>query len=81
MPRYFFDLHNDVDSIDHEGRELPDLEAATDNALIEAREMMTQAIHDGKLNLNHYIEVRDEAGDVIHVLHFGNAVQVTPKPA
>lgn len=81
VPRYFFDLYNDVDSVDHEGKELSGLEAATDNALVEAREMMTQAVHEGKLNLNHYIEVRDEAGDVVHVLHFGDAVQVTAKRA
>jgi len=81
MPRYFFDLYNDVNSLDDEGKELPDLAAAKANALAEAREMMTQAVHDGELNLNHYIEDRDEAGDAVHVLHFGDAVQVTPTRA
>ena len=79
VPRYFFDLHNDVDVHDHEGKDLPNLDAARANALIEAREMMTESIKEGKLNLNHRIEVRDDSSAVIYVLHFGEAVRVIPE--
>jgi hypothetical protein len=40
MPRYFFDLHNDLDVRDEEGCELPDFEAAKDHAQHEARKMV-----------------------------------------
>lgn len=36
MPRYFFDLHNDVDAEDEEGKDFPDLRGAIDHALREA---------------------------------------------
>lgn len=76
MPRYFFDLHNDVDSLDDEGKDLPDLEAAKANALREAREMMQESVCNGHLDLRHHIDVRDESGNVPYVLHFEDAVEV-----
>jgi hypothetical protein len=79
MPRYFFDLYNDIEVRDDLGKELPDLASARENALVEAREMMTQAIEDGELNLNHRIEVRDAVGAVVHTLHFGDAVGIIPQ--
>jgi hypothetical protein len=32
LPRYFFDVHDDVDIVDDMGQELPDLRAARDEA-------------------------------------------------
>ena len=78
MPRYFFDLYNDFDTLDEEGRDFADLSAMRENALREVREMMTESVRQGQLNLNHHIEVRDEAGKVIYVLTFDDAVNVTP---
>jgi len=79
VPRYFFDLHNDIEALDPEGREFPDAESACANAVVEAREMMVESLRMGHINLNHRIEVRDEAGEVIYNLHFGEVVQVIPK--
>lgn len=77
MPRYFFDLHNDVDAIDREGVELPDLEAAKAHALDEARTMIQASTEEnGSIDLNHHIDVRDESGTVVHVIHFEDAVTV-----
>jgi len=44
MSHYFFDLHNDVDALDDEGVELPDLEAAKAHGLREVREMLQASI-------------------------------------
>lgn len=76
MPRYFFDLHNHLDTCDPEGKLLPDLDAAIVNAIKEAREMMQQSIAEGKLNLQHYIDVRDESGEVVYTLPFADAVTI-----
>ena len=78
MPRYYFDLRNDVDVADEEGRELPDLNSVRDAAVVEAREMIGESVLLGRINLNHRIEVRDESGDTVLVMRFGDAVEVTP---
>lgn len=77
MPRFFFDLHNDVEAIDPEGKEFPDLQAAKANLLIEVREMIQASIEDsGKVDLRHHIDIRDESGAVVCVMHFEDAVTV-----
>lgn len=77
MPRYFFDLHNDTDALDDEGKELPDVAAARENALAEVREMIVASVTDcGHIDLRHHIDVRDESGAIVSVLHFEDAVTV-----
>ena len=77
VPRYFFDLHNDLDVRDDDGKEFPDVDAARVNALLEAREMIKASIDDtGMIDLRNHIDVRDEGGAVICVMHFQNAVTI-----
>ena len=77
MPRYFFDLHNDMDAIDEEGKELPDLNAALAHALTEARTMIQASVAEsGRIDLRHHIDVRSEDSEILHVLHFEDAVTV-----
>jgi hypothetical protein len=78
MPRYFFDLHNDMDAIDVEGRDFPDLQAARSTAIKEARAMICASVTaNGKINLHHCIKLRDQSGAVVCVVQFEDAVQVT----
>ena len=77
MAQYFFDLHNDIDAIDHEGVDLPDLMAAKLHALDEARTMIQASVAEsGRIDLRHYLDVRDETGAVVHVMRFEDAVQI-----
>jgi len=77
MPRYYFDLHNDVDAIDDEGRELPDLEAVKADVLKEVRAMIKTSIDEtGRIDLRHHIDVRDEHDAVVYIMHFEDAVTV-----
>lgn len=77
MPRYYFDLHNDMDAPDPECKELRGVEAAKAAALAEAREMIKASIDEtGRIDLRHHIDVRDESGAVVFVMHFGDAVGV-----
>jgi hypothetical protein len=77
MPRYFFDLHNDIDAPDEEGRELPGFDAAKADALREVRTMIQVSVEEtGRIDLRHHIDVRDQSGAVVYVLHFEDAVTV-----
>jgi hypothetical protein len=77
MPRYFFDLHNDMDALDPEGKELASLDAAKLHALCEARVMVKASIDDrGHIDLRHHINVRDESGRIVYVMPFEDAVTV-----
>jgi hypothetical protein len=77
MPRFFFHLHNDLDTPDPEGRELPDGAAARDTAVREARELAAATVTQGRLDLGHFIEVADETGAPQFRVTFGDAVAVT----
>ena len=70
MPRYFFhvrDKDGDI-SIDEEGQDLPDLEAARAEAVSANREMLGERLlHGGSLN-HRQIEIADQSGKVLTVI-------------
>jgi hypothetical protein len=75
MPRYFFHLRNDMDVPDPEGQELADLDAARAQAVAYAIDMAAASVLEHrKVNLQHRIEVEDEAGQVLETVKFGDAV-------
>lgn len=77
MPRYFLHLHNDTDTIDEEGCELPDTAAAMAKARSEAQNMAAHSVEScGHLMLDHYVRVTDELGDIVGTVTFGEAVEV-----
>ena len=77
MARYYIDLHNDVDAIDEEGMEFPDLEAAKTTMLAEARQMIQASVaENGRIDLRHHLDLRDHSGAIIYVLHFKDAVTI-----
>jgi hypothetical protein len=77
MPRYFFNLRNDLSVNDEEGQELPDLDAAHEAARKFALDMAAVSVAEHQhLNLHHRIEVVDEAGKSVMVVEFGDVVAV-----
>lgn len=76
MPRYFFHLHNDVDATDEEGADLPDDAAARAHAIGNVREVATESIAKGHLDLAHYVEIVREDGTLLHRVRFGDAITV-----
>jgi hypothetical protein len=83
MPRFYFHVFNDVVAMDEEGIELPDLAAAREQAMDGARELVCEAINKGHLNLDHRIEVTDEAGETLTIVSYRDAFTMTgeqPKP-
>jgi len=77
MPRFYFHVYNDVVAIDEEGLELPDLEAAREQAMDSARELVCESIHKGHLNLDHRIEVEDDTHENVLTLTYRDAFIVT----
>ena len=78
MPRYYFDIHNDIETRDDEGRELADIATALEQALDSARELVCESVQrHGGVNLDHRIDVRDEAGEVVLTTTFRQAFTIT----
>lgn len=75
-----FDLHNYIDVLDDEGRELSDLDAAKGFAQAEARQMVCASVKEhGHIDLQHRIEVRNERGLIVTVVKFEDAVRFLRK--
>lgn len=77
MGRYFFHLHDEMDVQDAEGTELADLGAARALAILSAREVACESIAEGRLNLDHFIEVTDDRGHHVVTVSFGDAIKVS----
>lgn len=74
---FYFHLINDVDAVDHEGKELVDLDAAMQHARHLARFTASETLKaDGKIVLSHRIDVEDGRGNVLGTVRFGDAVKV-----
>ena len=70
MPRYFFDLRDGTYLPDHEGTELPNLQAAR----VAAVELAGGLLKDGAAKfwdgMEWRVEVKDEAGLLLFILDF-----------
>jgi hypothetical protein len=76
MPRFFFHVHDDLDVFDAEGTEFPDAAAATEGAIHSARSLMCETIMQGRIALDHRIEVMDEKQALIGNVLFRDAVKI-----
>jgi hypothetical protein len=65
MPRFYFNVYNDVTALDDEGIDLPDIETARQAALGGARDLAADQVKKGRLNLTHRIDIVDEGGSVV----------------
>lgn len=77
MPRFFLHLRNDIDVPDDEGIEVPDLEAARAEAIVNARFSLAQvAMDEAKINFSHRIDIEDEHGRTLDTVWFRDVVVV-----
>jgi hypothetical protein len=75
VPRFYFNIITAGGPlIDFEGTELADLEQARAEAIADARALMSTAMIDGYTIFGRSIEIRNEAGDLLLVLPFTEAV-------
>lgn len=84
MRRFYFHLFNDMTVHDREGTPLPNDAVAMQRAANSAREMAAQSVREGRLVLDHRIEVTDERGECVGIVYFRDVVRVVahedPKP-
>lgn len=78
MRRYFFNVHNDLDTIDHEGMEFADLGAAIAHARLAARSLAADTVRQGHLVGHHRVEIVDGDGTLLHCVRFDEAVDIQP---
>jgi hypothetical protein len=77
VPRFFFNLHDDVECRDDEGFELPSAAAALRRAADAAREIGAKSIREGHWVLDHRIVICDERGSEVGTVLFRDVVRVT----
>ncbi len=76
MTRFYFDLHNDEVTIDEEGVEFADLDAARDCATREVRAIAAESVKEhSHLVRSHRIVIRDGDREVAAVT-FGEVIAV-----
>ena len=76
MPKFFFNLRDDVSVEDCEGKELADAGTAREAAVHYAREMMAEDVRDGRLVLKDSIEIVDEKGEKVLTVPFRDAIDI-----
>jgi hypothetical protein len=78
MPNYYMHLFNSVGPVrDEEGRDLPDLAAAREEAIRNARSIMAEEIRAGGLDLSARIEIASPTpDDLCDTLVFSDAVTI-----
>ena len=75
MPRYFFHHVTRAGLVrDLEGTDLPDLEHARSEAILDARSLLAGAIREGRDISSRSIQISDEQGNVLLTVPFAEAV-------
>ena len=74
--RYFFHLHDELETFDDEGLDLPNDDAARAVAVKIVRELICDDVRAGRIALDHRIDIANEAGAIIDVVRFRDGVQV-----
>ena len=75
MPRFFFNIrrHSNLD-LDPEGSELPDLNAARQEALVSLRQLVADLVRGAAAHVEQ-IEITDADGKVLAVVWWTDAMQ------
>jgi hypothetical protein len=82
MSLYYFHLRDGVDVLlDPEGREMASADAIPLAALTEARSIISDDARNGRIMLDQHIDVEDESRNILHTLHFVDAVEIVQPKA
>ena len=73
---YYFNVYNDDITLDEEGAELADLEAARAYAVKETRVLAADTVLHGHLTRHHRLEITDAKRRVLHAVRLDEAVEV-----
>jgi hypothetical protein len=73
---YFFDVYNDDITLDDEGIELADEQAANARGIKEVRALASDTVRHGHLVRHHYVEIRDANHNAVGAVRFDEAVDI-----
>lgn len=77
MPRYFFNIReHDTLHEDLLGTDLPNDDLAYQEAVVAAREMMSERVRDGVTIDGQVFEVMNDAGEVIHKVPLKSVIKI-----
>lgn len=77
MPRFHLHIQDRAGrSPDEEGLELEDLAAARSQALDGIRSLAGEEVRTGVLTLDGHVEITDQAGNLLDVVRFVDAVEL-----
>ena len=77
MPRYHFNLRNRMGFLkDEEGREMPGIDAARAFALSAIRDIISEEVKAGLLDLRGRLEITDGSADILAVITFDEAFEI-----
>ena len=77
MPRFFFNIYNNVTTIDYEGVESANVDAAKARALTEFRSLIAAAVLDnGEVVLGHRIDVLNAERERVSRIELRDALTI-----
>jgi hypothetical protein len=77
--RYFMQLRDGTEQmLDPEGLEYADLDELRKRVLIAARDMLSEDIRGGVIDLRFRIDAEDRGGAIVYTLGFAEAVNIIP---
>ena len=76
MPLYYFNVYNDDTTLDYEGAELADDQAAEAYAITAARSLAAETVLRGHLTPSHRVESVDSEHKPVGVVRFDEAVEI-----
>lgn len=77
VTRYFYHLHNDLDVPDPEGVECASLDEAKAYAAKQVQILLGEMLkEEGRISLQHRIDIEDEHGNVLATVPFKDVVTV-----
>jgi hypothetical protein len=76
MPRFYLHLADGYCVCDEEGMMLPNVEAAREEALKSARDVMSDQVKQGFLTLRDRIEIVGEDGEPAATVAFRDAIRI-----
>ena len=78
MPLYYFDIYNDDMTLDPEGTELADEQAARAFAVLQARSLAADTVMHGHITASHRLEIVDEDRNPVATVRFDEAIEFRP---
>ena len=75
MPRFYFHIYDEVETLDLDGLELPGIEAAIAVAIHELRQLAAYELkREGKVDMAARIDITDDAGRIVERVHFDDVL-------